>query len=124
MPTGKTSNKWLIAAFAVIAISAVPNAAAAQTRPDTGNSLLSDCKDDNLTWSDGFCAGTIKGVVAGMYLATTLNSQKVPWCARDSVTNGQTRDIVVAWLRAHPSERDLPTPIVIARAMKDAFPCS
>jgi hypothetical protein len=117
-------QRGLIAALGAAAMLLTPSALIAQGRPDTGNTLLTDCKNDDVTWSDGFCAGTIKGVVAGMYLASTLHSQKAPWCARDSVTNGQTRDVVVAWLRAHPSERDLPTAIVIARAMKDAFPCS
>lgn len=95
----------------------------AQGRPDTGNTLLEDCKSDDLTWSDGFCSGSIKGVVAGMNFAAAFYSMKLPWCARPTVTNGQIRDVVVAWLRANPKERDLPTAIVIARSMKDAYPC-
>ncbi|WP_156884281.1 Rap1a/Tai family immunity protein [Sphingomonas sp. LK11] len=100
-----------------------PNAASAQSGND-GNELLNDCAVDDTSWKDGFCAGSIQGVIAGMSLEAALAKQDMPFCLREGVTNRQVRDTVVLWLRQNPSKRDLQKSVVVALAMTQGFPCT
>lgn len=75
------------------------------------------------TWVAGACFGRIVGAVNGMIMALALRGQPPVFCLRDSVTNQQVVDVVMAWLRANPSKRDLSISGIILVALRDAFPC-
>ena len=52
-----------------------------------------------------------------------LPSNVIRLCGWEGATNGQLRDITFQYLYSHPAERHLLANYLIARAMKEAFPC-
>jgi len=44
-------------------------------------------------------------------------------CSPQSVTSGQTRDVVKLFMEKNPSIRDLAADIIVAQALKEAWPC-
>ncbi len=89
-------------------------------RATTGNHLYDQCsaKPDadgyNTKW--GLCLGYIVGV----FDATALT---IPLCGYDGVTHAQVSDVVLQYLYMHPAERHLQANFLVARALKEAFPC-
>jgi hypothetical protein len=46
-----------------------------------------------------------------------------PFCFHNGVIYQQITDVVVKYLRAHPETRNEAAPVLIARALEEAFPC-
>jgi ABC-type branched-subunit amino acid transport system ATPase component len=44
-------------------------------------------------------------------------------CSGQNVTNGQTRDVVKAYLEKNPQIRDMAAETLASKALQDAFPC-
>jgi hypothetical protein len=94
-----------------------------------GNELLEFCSNNVL----GICQGyfialddttTIRGVDENTNTVMHLyRPQLLRWCVPAEAFVSQVRDIGIAWLKAHPSIRHNHAPSLIARALRDAWPC-
>lgn len=87
-----------------------------------GNTLFYECTSDVKAFQT-LCSSYILGVT-DTYLTLSKNvgfgSQ---YCLRPSVVAGQLQDVVTKYLVANPSARDEPAPVLIVRALREAFPC-
>lgn len=90
-----------------------------------GNSLYTICSSRNAP-GPTICESYIRGI----FETLTIKAAALPWndtkfCVRSTVTHEQVRDIVVAYMRDHPRERDGFAFALVERAIFDAFPaCS
>jgi Rap1a immunity proteins len=88
-----------------------------------GNKLVSDMReferaersDPNVSWLG---AGTYTGYVLGIF--DTIDSNL---CISGSPTGGQVGTIVAKYLNEHPEEWNRPASLLVARALRQAFPC-
>ena len=114
----KTVNRLIGIAFVcmISILAAALVASAAKADIYTGNELLDFCKNDH-PFTQGTCFGLIAGYFEGMQFQFKC-SKKDP-----HVTRGQTKDIVVAFLNEHPSDRHLPAYYLASRAFIRAFDC-
>jgi Ssp1 endopeptidase immunity protein Rap1a len=79
---------------------------------DTGNSLYSDCQKNELS-----CV-----VIAGAYLdMMTILGYKCR--LNENVTRGQVKDVLSAYLQAHPEQRHHSLASLAVRAFEEAFAC-
>ena len=87
----------------------------------SGNELYNEC-----TGSDGvalsFCVGYIIGV-ADVLFQNEINKYTACAPPPPSLTQGQVRDVVIAWLRNNPTSRNFGAAGVVAHALSEAFPC-
>lgn len=90
---------------------------------ESGNDLLSWC-DDEPGFGSGICNGFITGVTYGIQADRALSKRSMPFCTRDGVSRGQIKDVVIAFIKAHPSVRDQSAAGLIEFAMIEAFPCA
>jgi hypothetical protein len=81
----------------------------------TGNELFSDCNDKNPTFNAGFCDGYINGLLDEWFEAKIF-------CPATGVTLGQTKDMVIKYLRTNPELRHLSAPYLVHEATKN-FAC-
>ena len=118
----------LLAAFALIAMQAIPPTSEPRPEPvvNTGAGLLENCTYDgkassqaDLEFHLGLCIGFIKGV-------TNAWAEQNPGgiCPPDDVDNEDLRDVVVVWLRSHPESLDAPSVGAVLSAVTTAFPCN
>jgi hypothetical protein len=84
---------------------------------NTGNDLWYICQDKSQELA---CLGYIQGLVAG---ATMYAGVTTPFCMPDGVAVGQAEDIVLSYLAAHPDRRHYDARVIVALALKEAFPC-
>lgn len=113
----------------IVAVLAYAVPLASETRAQTaildGNSLYKTCTDSKAA-KDLYCDAYIRGI----YESLTIRATALPWnseafCVRPTVTYPQVRDIVVAYMRDRPKERDGFAFALVERAIYDAFPkCS
>jgi hypothetical protein len=112
------------------AVIACSGPAAGQTKEHiwkSGNVFLSTCAIDadkttgELTMAQlsatSDCIPYLRGLDDGARLVGA------PYCAPDSVTNGQSEEIVVKFIRDHPERAHLSTGTLFLAAMEKAFPC-
>jgi hypothetical protein len=59
----------------------------------------------------------------GYVMGVSDTHQDTAHCAPDSVTNGQTRDVVKLYLQKNPAVRDFTADILVMVALVEAFPC-
>lgn len=105
----------------------------------TGNELLSICSSTDDQAQNGFCLGYVTGVIEGMKwgVATPLlmsgkaaaeadrsGSILLGFCNPEDATLGQYQDVVILYLRNHPSERHNSARILTQLALREAFPCN
>lgn len=83
----------------------------------SGNELLLKCREEVT-----FCYGFVEGVFDTADEAQRLLPTRT-FCPRPEVKAGQTVDIVVKYLEAHPENRDFPGTILVGDALVEAFPC-
>lgn len=103
----------------------------------SGNRLLKNCIASD-KGSEGFCFGYIIGTIEGLMVGGALEVAKqnpqiadlgdaplevVRYCIPSGVTKGQLQDVVVAYLNDHPAERHELAPVLVHRALSEAFPC-
>lgn len=92
---------------------------------ETGNDILSMCKDPSATleWKelagDQSCLNYIMGVFDG-YEVTS----KGGICRPEGVTFGQVELVVLKYVKDHPEELHEPAAALVLLALKNAFPCS
>jgi hypothetical protein len=82
-------------------------------------------EDKNLKICEWYIVGVLDGFATSRAVAIELNG--FPdfhiFCAPKHVTTGQTIELIVAWIKNHPQDKQYTGATVIARALKDAFPC-
>ncbi len=100
----------------------------------TGNALYRHCTvtPDQPTYyaSDARCSAYIIGsydaIVTAEDLFTELGNLERPFrfvCLPTSVEAGQLRDIVVAYLRDRPADRNQAASLIVLSAIMDAYDC-
>lgn len=90
----------------------------------TGNGFLQTCSGtlaDENAFRLGICFGWLSGFVDRDRLAAGIETRRI--CQPAKSTNGQLMDVVLKYLRDHPSERHLPISILAYSALIEAFPC-
>lgn len=81
----------------------------------TGNNLLQKMNSSEL-WERTLAIGYVMGVSDAQ--------QNIGHCSGQSVTSGQTRDVVKQYLEQNPSVRDLNADLLTVVALGLAFPCA
>jgi hypothetical protein len=81
----------------------------------TGNDLLSDCNHTNADYDAGFCIGYIVGILDQLFEAKMF-------CPPVGVNTGQTKDMVIKFLKDKPELRHLPAVYLVNEATKN-FSC-
>lgn len=107
------------ALIAALSLAAPAHAAGNTTVFRTGNDLLPLCRElqgDEIATCYGYLQGVIDGQSSGLVRATN-------YCLVAGVTGRQIRDIVVAYLEAHPENRHQRGAWLVTYALNDAFPC-
>jgi hypothetical protein len=92
---------------------------------NTGSGLLENCTfgalesgQEDREYHLGQCIGFIKGVT------NTLAEQQLgEICPPNELTNEELKNVVVAWLRAHPEFLEAPAVGAVVSATTKAFPC-
>lgn len=99
----------------------------------TGNSALALCRSDSLdsyqrTIEEARCMAYVRG----LFDASTAFLEAGPlrvggrewrFCPPDGMVNSQVRDVFIAHLLGHPSDRHLPAGRLFIASMLIAFPC-
>ena len=92
-----------------------------------GNVLLDHCskeKDDPVYYiNESACLMYILGVYDGLEMDNAIHKTKKYYCVPENVQARQIREIVVAYLKKHPENRQWPAAGLITIALKEAFPC-
>lgn len=83
----------------------------------SGNQLLAECLEPHSVFGYSYCLGFISGA------ADTLVFHTNDVCVPEKVTRGQTMDIVVRYLQAHPEIRHYASTTLAKAALMEAFPC-
>lgn len=121
----------------ILGCLAVSQPAIAQ--PVSGNSLYEACTSDDQVQT-GFCVGYLIGQIEGQFLGGLLVTQRAgkevgfedfngfanqifQHCIPPDASNGQLRDVVVAYLRDNPANRHETARFLVWSAYRDAFPC-
>ena len=98
----------------------------------SGNYWLNQCSDSEDLHKTTFCVGLVVGLrmMTGTFLAGNtffeIGGDLIPVqpsCEPEGVTNGQVRDVYVAYLKNHPERRHEPAQGLWINAMQEAFPC-
>jgi hypothetical protein len=85
----------------------------------TGNDVLEACASTTNNVESTLCTGYVIGSIEALEFALPHL-----FCPGKYVTNGQTIDVVVKFLRQFPEKRDNDAPLIIAGALEEAFPCA
>jgi hypothetical protein len=115
----------MIIRFASIAVAAIITINTAQA--DDGEKLLGDCTqqswptkiDDRYSYS--WCLGFIHGVVAGFDMG---RYSLVDLCIPKNTKISELKDVIVFYLRRHPSDLNEDAIVLMATAWKEKWPCS
>lgn len=99
----------------LIASTTVLTMALTEVRAADGNYLHEACQSGSVV-PVAYVTGVIDTVFSGM-------GAKPGFCASPRVTMKQLRDITCDWLKAHPSQRHQPGPLLITVALQEAYPC-
>lgn len=106
---------FLISGFALAALFAAPENAAAQNHYMTARELLHLC-NSNFNTDYGYCAGYVTGIADEL-----LDGGRA--CHRVTVRSQQLRDITLRYMEKHPESLDRPARSVTAAALAANFPC-
>lgn len=98
---------------------------------ETGNKLLSECKetlndDSQDFFKSGFCLGFVSATADSMEalnLVVGKYAKKHPYCVPAEVTNGQMVRVIVKSLEAKPADLHLNAYFLVVRALDEAWPC-
>ena len=105
--------------------------------PSTGSTLLTSCEQaediartppGTLSGADigqaESCVAFVVGVKSGVRIGEIIRAgEQSLICASPQVTVGQFMRVVLAWLRANPQRVHEASDILVATALRDAFPC-
>ena len=113
------------ALIASVVVAASVLAGADEAVGYSGNELWADCQNQKpviLEYAtDAWCASYIRAVADVMSWGDSVSSRRA--CFSSGIAVGQTRDVVVKWLKANPQERNLAAHSLVALALSKAFPC-
>lgn len=82
-----------------------------------GNKLFEYCRTNEFG-----CILYIQGVVDGQLAAVVATNRDVAYCIPMGSTAGQVKDVVMAFLTAHPERRHLMGGVIVANALSNAWP--
>lgn len=115
-----------------VLLTLLPSGAIAEI---SGNQLLSSCEFAK----DEICLGFVSGAVAGLNFggirvvmlegidgakkAEASLDAAIGICPPDGVDTGQTVDVVIKYLQAHPKSRHQPAVRLVRESLAEAFPC-
>ena len=85
----------------------------------TGSEALELCRQDG-SW----CIGLVAGFAEAMLQAQRAGTGAKEICFGEQVDTIKIRDMLVAYLEAHPEEGGLPVAVSLHRAMAGAYPCT
>jgi hypothetical protein len=85
----------------------------------TGNKLLRDCNNANNILIAN-CAGYISAITD---VLTTGPYRGYGACTPVGVEVGQVFSVVKIWMESHPEKLHHNAPILVAKALSEAFPC-
>jgi hypothetical protein len=88
----------------------------------TGNDVLRACASEKATVAIG-CASYLVGMAQMSDFYGRLDGSRQTVCLPESPTNGQLRDVVLEYVKAHPATRHLPSEALALSAYHEAFPC-
>ena len=99
----------------------------------SGNEFLAVCDQSSGASIENFeCTSYVEGVSAGLELGFQLqflknhpaeNEAPSIYCFPANATTGQSVQIVVQFIKAHPKDAHRQTRLLIFEALMDAFPC-
>jgi hypothetical protein len=101
-----------------------PTAPAALKLYRDGNGFLEECEDGSEAFFQAACAGYVSGVADGMIAGAAMQNKSTSFCRRPGVSWGQQRRVVLAYIKAHPDNSDMPTALLVDLALTKAFPCA
>lgn len=111
-----------LAGLALTCLWGGPVAAAPSTFSlSTGNDLLVVCEDEASNVSFGICYGFILGVLSRDRLAGAISPGGQIVCLPANVSNSQTKDVVVQYLKSHPNFRHYDAGQLVMKALDEAF---
>jgi hypothetical protein len=87
-----------------------------------GNDLFDRCSEPYGSAGDTYCRAYINAITDALYEGTVIGGLKV--CFPVHVLTGQVEDLAKRFLSAHPDERHLGAPGLVAEALAEAFPCT
>jgi len=108
---------WAAVVAAIVASPALSSDAEPYELFSDGEELSSTCAAGR-NFSAGACLGYIVGALDAFAIV-----QQTGYCAPSGLSRGQVRDIVVAWLGAHPEKLQGNASAAVYNAMADSFPC-
>ena len=91
----------------------------AQAQKD-GNQLYAVCTSNSYS-DQGVCSGYVEA--AAEYLEWVRSGEKKPPCLSDGTVVRQVKDVVVNYLRDHPTERSYTGTSLVVRAITLAWKC-
>jgi hypothetical protein len=100
-----------LALAVVSALALWPSAA----RAHDGNYLWANC-DSREDAKQLYCLAYITGVSDAVRIAGSF-------CPPDNATYGQSKDVVIKYLRDHPEERHYAAAFLVGYALGSVFPC-
>jgi hypothetical protein len=105
---------------ATLSLYAASNPADAVRVFQNGNELFTLCNNNSLV-----CLGYAAAISDAMSSTQEDGGSIAGWraCEPVAVTQGQVRDVTVAFLRAHPEIRHLAAASLVAKALAEAWPC-
>jgi Rap1a immunity proteins len=90
-----------------------------------GNALLENCKNwsrgGQADWENVLRTGTCVGYIWGV--AGALEGSPA-FCLSNGVQQNQVVDVVKRWLDEHPEVRHYSASSLVAKALKEKFPCN
>ena len=107
----------------LIIIAALCSASPAEGREvanDDGKEILSLC-ESSYDFSKGMCLGYVRGIATTTDILMQMNDRHL--CFPKSVTVGQMRDVVIAYIRRNPAQRHEGATLLYMRAINEAWPC-
>lgn len=111
---------WLLTWVAMAATATLSASSGKELWPGltTGNELLQQCDHQ---YGKFVCLGYVLGVTD--VLATLPLIDAYSACIPEGAIKRQVNDVVVAYLRNHPEQRQYIAVQLAAQALSDAFPC-
>ena len=125
--------KYAIMVLALVGVLARPTAAIADSGGVSGNTMLETCNKMaeicaiySLGWRDSQIATMVRAAsLKGISGADAIRAESKFYlvCIPPKVTNGQSGDVLIKYLRDHPEERHKSVGVLACRAFKEAWPC-
>lgn len=113
----------MVRATALIAmlLASAPAQAELPSSVSSGNDLIAFCGSGNGSFGSGVCSGFIAGVIERSRLQNVIVEGTGLICTPPDATNGQLRDVVLAFMQNHPATRHQAASMLVVQALQEAF---